>query len=225
MMKDYLITEQPRERFVKYGSKSLSDEELLAILFRTGVKDKNVKEVARDMLNSIKGIKNLNNSSYQEIAKLKGIGEVKAITLFAALELGKRVLEEENQIIKINTGKDIFNLFKYDLAMEKQEKLIGVFLDNKNQIIAKEIIFIGTVNSSVVHAREVFKLAVKYSAVKIIIVHNHPSGNPLPSKADDIYTNSLIKSGDMIGIPVIDHIIIGKNSYYSYLERTQVENV
>ncbi len=225
MIKDYLVTEQPRERFRKYGSKSLSDEELLAILFRTGVKDKNVKEVARDLIKDIKGIKNLSNSSYQEIAKLKGIGEVKAITLFAALELGKRVLEDNIDVIKVNTSKDIYNLFRYELAKDKQEKLIGIFLDNKNQIIAKEIIFIGTVNSSTVHAREVFKLAVKYSAVKIIVVHNHPSGNPLPSKADDEYTNNLIESGKMIGIPVIDHIIIGKNSYYSYLEGTWVKNI
>ena len=180
MIKEIIEEDQPRERFITKGVSSLSDEELIAILIRTGIKNKNVKEVARDIL-------------------------------------------LETKVIKIVTDKDIYNLFKYDFINEKQEKLIGVFLDNKNQIIASETIFIGTANQSMVHPREVFKLAVKYSAVKVIVVHNHPSGNPYPSCADDDFTRVLSESGKMLDIPLIDHIIIGKNSYYCYNLKQVIE--
>lgn len=216
MIKEKILEDQPRERFITKGVSSLSDEELIAILIRTGIKNKNVMEVARDILLETKGISNLVNYSYANLANIEGVGKVKAITLLSALELGKRALKSNNKIIKIVNDKDIYNLYKYDFINEKQEKLIGIFLDNKNQIIASETIFVGTVNQSMVHPREVFKLAVKYSAVKIIVVHNHPSGNPTPSKADDEFTRSLVESGKMLDIPVIDHIIIGNEAYYCY---------
>ncbi len=223
MIKEIIEEDQPRERFITKGVSSLSDEELIAILIRTGIKNKNVKEVARDILLETKGINNLANYSYTNLASIPGVGKVKAITLLSALELGKRALKSNNKVIKIVTDKDIYNLFKYDFINEKQEKLIGVFLDNKNQIIASETIFIGTANQSMVHPREVFKLAVKYSAVKVIVVHNHPSGNPYPSCADDDFTRVLSESGKMLDIPLIDHIIIGKNSYYCYNLKQVIE--
>lgn len=216
MIKEIVKEEQPRERFIARGVSSLSDEELIAILLRTGIKNQNVKEVARNILLETKGLSNLSDFSYSSLANIKGVGKVKAITLLSALELGKRALKSQEKITMIVNDKDIYNLYKYDFVKEKQEKLVGVFLDNKNQIIASETIFVGTVNESSVHPREVFKLAVKYSAVKIIVIHNHPSGNPNPSKADDAFTDSLINSGKILNIPIVDHIIMGNKAYYCY---------
>ncbi len=216
MIKEIVVEDQPRERFIKKGAASLSDEELIAILIRTGMHNKNVKEVAQSILLETKGLANLTEYSYANLAKIPGVGKVKAITLLSALELGKRALKNEQKIIKIVNDRDVYNLYKYDFIKENQEKLVGVFLDNKNQIIASETIFIGTVNQSTVHPREILKLALKYSAVKIIVIHNHPSGNPYPSLADDTFTNNLIECGKLINIPVVDHLIIGKNSYYCY---------
>ena len=216
MIKELIKEEQPRERFITKGAPSLSDEELIAILLRTGSKTKNVKEVSQSILKEIKNLSNLSNYSYSSLARIDGIGPVKAITLLSAIELGKRVLKNTKIPIKIVNDQDIYNLYKYDFINETQEKLLGIFLDNKNQIIASETIFIGTVNSSTVHPREIFKLAIKYSAVKIIILHNHPSGNPVPSNADNLFTEKLIASGKLLDIPVIDHLIMGNNSYYCY---------
>ena len=222
MIKEIVKEEQPRERFIMKGVSSLSDEELIAILLRTGTKNQNVKEVARNILLETKGLSNLNDFSYTTLSNIKGVGKVKAITLLSALELGKRALKSKQKIITIINAKDVYNLYKYDFVNEKQEKLIGLFLDNKNQIIASETTFIGTVNESSVHPREIFKYAYLTSAQAIICIHNHPSGNPNPSKQDDIFTKKIIEIGKLLQIDVLDHIIMGNNIYYSYFEHGKV---
>ena len=195
LIKEIPLTERPRERFKKYGAKALSNEELLSILLRTGTTNKSV---------------NLKN--------IKGIGEVKAITLLSAIEFGKRVLSKEDLVTKIKDSKDAYYLVKDELENELQEKFLSIYLDTKNKVIIKKVIFIGTVNNSSVTARDVFREGVKCNASKMIIVHNHPAGSIEPSFADLTLTNEFIKIGKIIGITVIDHLIIGKNNYYSFRE-------
>ena len=218
LIKELPIEERPRERFIKYGPKSLSNEELISILIRCGSKDKSVKDVSYDLLKQI-NIHELASVNYKVLSNVKGIGPVKAITILSALELGKRALSKEDNIKQIRNSDDIYYYVKDDLENELQEKFVAIFLDTKKHIISKKTIFIGTVNQSNVYLRDVFREAVKNNAVSMIIVHNHPAGSIKPSLQDNYITNEFIKVGKLINIPIIDHIIIGKNNYYSYLEK------
>ncbi len=218
----YLIKElpeeqRPRERFKKYGVSSLSNEELLSILLRTGTSNKSVKELSTDILKNIK-INEFANINYNSLKNIKGVGEVKAITIISAIEFGKRVLSKKDLVIQIKSSLDIYNLVKDELENELQEKFLAIYLNNRKYIIDKKIIFVGTVNSSNVTPRDVFREAVKCNASSMIIVHNHPAGSIKPSYQDVYLTNQFIKLGKMMSIPIIDHIIIGKNNYYSFLE-------
>ena len=217
LIKEIPEGERPRERFKKFGVQALSNEELLSILLRTGSQSKSVKDLSIDILNNI-DIHDLNNIDYTALKNIKGIGEVKAITILIAIEFGKRVLSRSDLIFQIRTGEDVYNLIKDEMENELQEKFMAIYLDVKNNVILKKVIFIGTVNNSNVTARDVFREGVKSNATSMIIAHNHPAGSIVPSK-DDIYlTKEFIKLGRMMGISVIDHIIIGKNNYYSFRE-------
>lgn len=208
--------ERPRERLIKYGESSLRDEEIVAILLRTGTNEKNVKELAREFLNVIDNLSCFNKLSFNSLKNIKGIGTAKATTLLAAYEFGKRCLMGSVNMKCVMNAEVIYNSFKYDFINESQERLEAIFLDVKKQIIARKCIFKGTVNSSVVHPRDVFREAIKYNAVSVILIHNHPSGNSEPSLQDDIFTKNMISIGKLIDINVIDHIIFGNNTYYSY---------
>lgn len=217
LIKEIPLDQRPRERLIKDGIKALSDEELIAILIRSGYKNNNAKNLAQNILIKLGDITNFNETSINYLANIKGIGPAKAATLMAALEFSKRVLKTQivNQPI-LNNPKLIYNMYHDQFAKDKQEKLMAIFLDTKKRLITAKIIFIGTINSSVVHPREIFKEAIKNSAVSIILVHNHPSGDAKPSTMDDTFTESMIKTGEIIGIRVSDHIIFGKDEYYSY---------
>lgn len=217
LIKEIPLDQRPRERLIKDGIKALSDEELIAILIRSGYKNNNAKNLAQNILIKLGDITNFNETSINYLANIKGIGPAKAATLMAALEFSKRVLKTQivNQPI-LNNPKLIYNMYHDQFVNDKQEKLMAIFLDTKKRLITAKVIFMGTINSSVVHPREVFKEAIKNSAVSIILVHNHPSGDIQPSTVDDIFTNNMIKTGEIIGIKISDHIIIGKNQYYSY---------
>ena len=215
LIKDLPEEEKPREKLKKYGVKNLTDEELIAIILRCGTKNMSVKDLA---IKIKKEFKNLSDLSYIELSKIKGMGEVKAITLLAAIELGIRSTYKEDKNIKLNRPENIYEFFKNKLIHLKQENLIAVFLDNKNKLIAYKTIFIGTINMSISHPREIFKEAIKNSCVYIILVHNHPSGDPTPSIADLKFTNQVYKTGKIIGIPLLDHLIIGNNNYYSFYD-------
>jgi DNA repair protein RadC len=183
-IKKLAVETRPRERLKEYGVTALSDDELIAIILRTGTKNTNAKELANLILLKIAGINNFNNTSLTDLASIKGVGEVKAITLLAAIELGKRSLKLSNNHLKINSNRIVYDLFKYDFINVYQEKFIALFLDTKKYLITSEVIFIGTVSSSTIHPREIFKTAMKNSASSIIILHNHPTGDATPSKAD-----------------------------------------
>lgn len=209
--------ERPRERFKKYGAKALSNEELLSILLRTGTSNKSVKDVSIDILRQIK-MNDLVNYDFNSLKSIKGVGEVKAITILSAIEFGKRTLSKEDLTKQIRTGDDVYYLVKDDLEYSLQEKFLVVYLDTKKYVISKKVIFVGTVNSSSITPRDVFREAVKLNSVSMILVHNHPAGSVTPSYEDIYLTNEFIKLGKMMGVSVIDHLIIGKNNYYSFRE-------
>ncbi len=225
MIKDLKEEEKPRERLIKYGKESLSNEELLSIILKTGTKNYSVKTLAKLLLKEINNINDLKDITINKLMSIKGIGKVKAIEILAALELGKRVYYlKDNNDIKLNSIDKIFEYFRYMLMYERQENFIAVYLDTKSRIISYKILFKGTLNTSCVHPREIFKYAFLESAYSIIVIHNHPSGEVDPSIPDIELTNSLFSIGKLIGIQVVDHIIIGRDKYYSFYENMHKNN-
>jgi len=218
LIKELPVEERPRERLKKYGVRSLSTGELLSILLRTGTKDKSVMDVSTNLLKEIP-IHEFMHADYKQIVKVKGIGEVKALTILAAIEFTRRIMDVADYIYQIRDSNDAYYLVKDDLEREIQELFLAIYLDNKSYVIAKKILFKGTVNRSEVTARDVFREGVKYNATAIILVHNHPGGSVEASRADLELTKTFVFLGNMMGIKVIDHLIIGKNNYSSIRER------
>jgi len=219
MVKNIPKKERPRERLINNGVSNLSNSELLSIIFKSGTKDCSVIFMANEVLSTIDNISNLKNATINTLTKIKGIGTVKAATLLAALELGKRVYYEvDGTSIKLNNVFSIYNYFNYLLRNKKQEFFYVVLLDNKKNLIDTKLLFVGTINKSVVHPRELFKEAILNSASSIICVHNHPSGDSTPSPEDKEITKTIKSVGETMNIPLVDHIIIGKNNYFSFYE-------
>lgn len=219
LIKNIPIDERPRERLLSNGVDNLSNEELLSIILKTGTKDYSAKDIAINLISKIKDISNLKNIEINSLTKIKGIGNVKAVELIAAVELGRRVYKNEKIVGKrIKTNNDVYDYFENILIDKKQEYFYVLYLDNKKKVITSKLLYIGTINGSVAHPREIFKLAYLNSASFIICVHNHPSGDPTPSKEDVIFTNNLIEIGKLNNIPILDHIVIGNNSFYSFFE-------
>ena len=226
-IKDLPKDDLPRERLIKHGAKNLSDEELLAIILRTGTKDIDVKLLSQEILKTYNGVKNLRYLTINKATNIKGLGLVKAVTLLASLELGKRVYSEHTitNKLKVNNASIAYKYFSKLISLEKQENFLVIYLDNQKKLIKYKILFIGTINESIVHPREVFKEAFLESASSIILMHNHPSGNVFPSKADDEITSTFAQIGELMGIKVLDHIIVSSNSYYSYIESERLKYV
>lgn len=215
MIKDMPYQERPRERLMRFGAHSLNTYELIAILLRTGIQNDSVIDVSRRLIGDLNTLSDLKDMTIKELQKFRGIGKTKAITLKAALELGKRVMDERIENVQISSPKIVYDLLNYDLRDLKQEVLIVLYLDLKTNLIAKKEVFRGSLNQSLVHPREIFKYAVKFSAYQIILVHNHPSGDPTPSKQDIQLTKAVEKAGQMLQIHLLDHIIIGHQNYQS----------
>lgn len=212
--------ERPRERLLQVGSSNLSNEELLSIIIKTGTKGVSVKEIALEILKRIKNINNLDNISINTFSDIKGLGEIKRIELLATIELGRRIFlekQEDNKII-YNKPQVIFEHNKHLFYHKKQEYFYCLYLDNKNKLIERKLLFMGTVNRSIAHPREIFKEAYKNSASSIVCMHNHPSGDLTPSIDDIQLTESLIEIGRISGINVMDHLIISDNNYYSFYD-------
>lgn len=222
LIKDIPIFDRPRERFIKYGKENLSNSELISIILNSGTKDISVKELSDNILSEINDITELKDITLNHLKKIKGIGDKKAITLLSAIELGKRVYYEKNESkIKLNRADKIYNYIKSDLINKKQEYFYVLYLDTKKNLIDKKLLFIGTINKSIVHPREIFKYAYTLSADGIICIHNHPSGDAIPSKEDILLTNNIKEIGNLLGIKLIDHIIVG-NNYYSFFENGDI---
>ena len=219
MIKDIPASERPRERAIKYGIENLTNEELLSIILKTGTKKYSVKSLSSIILSSVKSIHDLRNITINNLKAINGIGDVKAIELLCALELGKRVyLMKEKDKVKLNSSNLIFNYFKDLFINEKQENFYAIYLDSKSKLISYRLLFKGTINTSCVHPREVFKYAFLESAYSIVVMHNHPSGDPTPSIQDEEVTSSLFEIGKLVAIPVVDHIVFGNNKYFSFYE-------
>lgn len=219
-IKDIPIYDRPCERLIRNGVENLSNEELLAIIFKTGTRGLSSKDLGSFLLSQIGDLNSLNKINYETLKKIKGIGQSKACNLLAAIELGKRINREVDNIIniKLNSSDLVFKYYRDKLKNIKQEYFFCIYLDNNKKVIRDKLLFIGTLNYSLVHPREVFKESYLLSASAIILVHNHPSGIVTPSKQDIEITNNLINIGTLLGIPVIDHIIIGNNNYYSFVQ-------
>lgn len=219
-IKDIPKNERPRERLISLGVENLNNEELLSILLKTGSKNVSAKDLANNLLKKVGSIQKLGEINYQILRKIKGIGDAKACSILTAIELGKRIKQENNSLmnLQITNAETVFKYFNNIFEDKKQEYFYCVYLDNIKKVLEAKLLFIGTINQSLVHPREVFKEALLLSASGIICVHNHPSGNILPSKDDLTLTKKLVEVGNLIGIKVIDHLIIGKNQYYSFME-------
>lgn len=212
--------ERPRERLIKFGVSSLSNEDLLAILLKTGTRNESAKDLANNLLAKLGTIKSLEDINYYSLSKIKGIGEAKACTILTAVELGKRINRDINtlQNVVVNSSELVYKFFRSLFLNKKQEYFYAVYLNNKKRVIDTKLLFIGTLNFSIVHPRELFKEALNFSASSIICIHNHPSGNVNPSKEDIELTKRLINAGTIMGIPVIDHLIVGKSEYFSFTD-------
>lgn len=216
--------DKPRERLYTYGSENLSNEELISIILKTGTKKMSVKELSLKLLETVGDISKFKDIGINTLMKIDGIGRVKAIEIKAALELGKRVYMNNNKIDKVSfNNADVIYKYFYDIVKEKkQEYFYCAYVDTKGKYIDKKCLFIGTINSSLVHPREVFKEAYLLSANGIICVHNHPSGDSTPSKEDILITKKLKEISVIHGIKLIDHIIIGNGNYFSFYENNML---
>ncbi|NFM77414.1 JAB domain-containing protein [Clostridium botulinum] len=219
-IKDLPKNERPQERLIRYGAEVLSNSELLAVILRTGTKNQNIMMLASSLIKETGGLDQLFNQSIEELTKIKGIGVTKAVQILALSELSKRFKTyKSGNEYKISTSLDVSNLVMEDMKYLKQEKLKILILNTKNIVTYIRDVFIGTLNSSIVHPREIFCEAIKKNGASIIICHNHPSGDPTPSKEDINITLRLKECGKLIGIDLLDHIIIGENKYVSMKEK------
>lgn len=204
----------PRERLIRLGAKVLTNYELLAILLRTGTKEMDVITLAKELLNKFSLVE-LKNISVEELMMTLGIKTAKATTIIASLELGSRLFNTDKTLVKIEETNDVYNLVKQELKDLNQEHLLVIYLNTNKEVIKKEVKYIGTFNQIILQPREIMSEAFKYNAPAIIMVHNHPSGNSTPSDADHIATQKMFEIANIVGIQIFDHVIIGKNEYYS----------
>jgi DNA repair protein RadC len=207
--------ERPRERLREYGAKHLSNTELIAILLRTGLQGENVLSLSSRLLARFKGLAGLGRASFAELCAERGLSEAKACQVMAALELGRRFVSlapEERMVI--SSPKDVANLVMAEMAAFDQEHLRVVLLNTKNEVLSIQEIYIGNVNSSVVRPGEVLRPAVRDNAPSVIVVHNHPSGDPTPSPEDIAITRELLAAGKLLGIELLDHLVVGSGNRY-----------
>ena len=219
MIRDLARVERPREKLIHYGPGRLSDKELLAIILRTGGKNENVLELAGRVFRSCKS-ESLVSVSYDELRKISGLGPAKACEILACFELGRRLLKGKVASLFLKP-EDVWKELK-DIRGLKKEHFIIFYLDSRNQQIEREIISVGSLNASLVHPREVFEPAVRIHAAQVILAHNHPSGNPEPSRDDLEINRRLVEAGKILGIEVIDHIIVTATGYLSFKEKNLI---
>ncbi|GGF06801.1 UPF0758 protein YsxA [Halobacillus andaensis] len=220
MIRDVPKEDRPRERLVKHGAHHLSNQELLAILLGSGSKKESVTSLAQRILIHFEGIMLLKDATIEELTAIKGIGSAKAVLLLSAIEFGRR-LQQMKPVERyvIRSPEDGADFVMEEMRDLKQEHFVCLFLNTKNQVLHRQTVFIGSLNASIVHPREVFKEAVKRSAASIICAHNHPSGDPSPSQEDIQVTRRLNECGKMIGIELLDHLVIGDRKFISLKEK------
>lgn len=219
-IKEIPKNERPRERFLYHDISEISNEELLAIILRCGTRGENVKSIASQMLSMVKSFADLESLTIEQLKQIKGVGEVKAVTFLAALELGKRMNKQttdlQNQVF--TNASLVYQYYQNTLVHKKQEYFYCIYLDNRKRMIKEKLLFIGTITHSTIHPREIFKEACMISATAFICIHNHPSGNPKPSSSDITFTKTILELSNKMGIPLLDHIIVATEGYYSFFE-------
>jgi DNA repair protein RadC len=220
MIRDMPESERPRERLRSYGANALSTSELLAILLRTGVRGENVVQLAMRLLSDHRGLSGLAKASFDELEELKGVGPAKVTQLKAAFELGRRLLvEAPDERPQIRSPADAANLVMLEMGLLDQEHLRLILLDTKNRVLEMPTIYIGNLNTSVIRVGELFRQALRVNCAGMIVVHNHPSGDPTPSPEDVRVTERIVEAGKLLDIDVLDHLVIGWQRYVSLKER------
>ncbi|TCS76496.1 DNA replication and repair protein RadC [Effusibacillus lacus] len=220
LVRDVPVEDRPRERMLRDGSQSLSNADLLAILLRTGSNGQSVMSLAEQLLARFGGLRSLMEADIREMTDIPGMGPAKALQVQAAIELGKRIARlTRKPLTVIRSPQDVADLFMDRLRFEKKEHFIVVHLDTKNQVLTEETVSVGSLDSSIVHPREIFKTALKKSSASIICVHNHPSGDPTPSREDILVTKRLAEVGQIMGIELLDHVVIGEQRFISLKEQ------
>ena len=219
-IKEIPLNDRPREKMAANGAAVLTDAELIAILLRTGTAEKSAIDIASEMTadgglyKRLAGITRLN-----ELTNIKGLGQAKAATVLAALEIGRRIASAKPiEKIHLSCPQDVANFLMPRLRYAAKEQFVVILLNSKNKVIGTEVVSEGSLSSSIVHPREVYAPAILHHAAAIMVAHNHPSGDPKPSFEDEEVTRMLSRSGKVLGIPMIDHVIIGDGNYYSFLE-------
>ena len=213
----------PRERLTQEGVEALSNQELLAILLRTGTRQASVFEIAQKVLNNLSSLTDLKRMTLQELQSLSGIGRVKAIELQAMIELGHRIHKHETlEMESILSSQKLAKKMQQELGHKKQEHLVALYLNTQNQIIHQQTIFIGSATRSIAEPREILHYAIKHMATSLILVHNHPSGAVAPSRNDDQVTKLVKEACELMGIVLLDHLIVSQSSYFSYREKTDL---
>jgi DNA repair protein RadC len=212
--------EQPRERLRDYGAAALSDAELLAILLRVGVAGTNVKDLAQQLLIDYGGWPGLLRAGYPELCQRHGLGEAKTATLKAALEIGRRLLlTAGDERFQIKAPADAASLMLLEMGHLDQEHLRAICLDTKNRVQKVATVYVGSVNTALIRVGEVFKEALKLNSAALIVVHNHPSGDPTPSAEDVLVTRQIVEAGRLLDVEVLDHLVIGQGRFISMRER------
>ena len=225
MVRDLPKEERPREKLITYGASALSNAELLAVLLHTGTREHSVLHLAESVLGKYKerGMAAMAQMSVRDLADIHGIGPSKAATILAAVELGRRLLQKAAAKVQIVHGpEDAAHFAMPHLRYEQKEHFAVLLLNTKNHILGLRDISIGSLSASIVHPREVFSMAIRYAAASMILVHNHPSGDPNPSREDLAVTDRLVKAGRILDIPVLDHIILGDNRFLSLKEKGMI---
>lgn len=217
---DIAENDRPRERLAQLGPQALSNAELIAILLRVGVQGENAVQMGQRLLNNLGGLHGLHRASFAEMCAQHGLGEAKAAQIKAAIELGRRLAAQEPQERPaIHSPADAAEMVRYEMGALQQEHLRILLLDTRNRVIAIENLYVGSLNSSTVRVGELFRPAIQRSAAALIVVHNHPSGDPTPSPEDVALTRAIVQSGKLLDIDVLDHLVIGHNRWISLKER------
>lgn len=218
------VNERPREKALRHGIHSLSNRELLAILIRSGTKTQSVLELGDTLLQEFQSFSRMSIATLQDLKKISGIKEAKSLQLLACFEINRRLALEKTQGNQVmNHPKEFVTWLNQEIGHRMQEHFLVVFLDTKNIMMSYKTIFIGTINMSLIHPREIYKEALHIGCAKIICVHNHPSGDVEASNEDILMTQRLQEVGNVVGIPLLDHIIVGKNNYLSFREKLLID--
>ena len=215
-VKDLPQEERPRERLVKYGSEALSGQELLALILGRGVHGESVMNISQKILSKFGSLSSLKDTSIEDFKEIKGVGLAKAAQIQACVEIARRINHYSNKHIlnekkqQVLSSKDVYQLVKSKIKNYSKEHFVVLSFDTKNKLIGSDIVAVGTLNANIVHPRETFEVAIRHHAAKIIIAHNHPSGDTEPSNEDLEITRQMVEAGKIMGINVVDHLIIGE---------------